>query len=559
MSESESLTRRPRFPANFTGRADTDGETASNGFAGRSNADDATDPSPHETNDMNATDQLGHYRITGVIGQGVGGIVYKAFDTSMQRLVALKVLRTRARGAIDPNIVATRVRLQAQAVARLAHPAIVNVHEASAIDGRPCIAMDYVAGMDLDQWLAAAPLPAQPLILQIMDQLLDALESAHRVGLRHGDLKATNVLITTTGAIKITDFGLAQAQNRSSAEAGLAPEYGSGRLIDHRVDIYAAGVLLYRMLAGRDPFSTDAAPDARASLAAMARAPSTFAEAGRPAAFDPVVARAMAREPGQRFSCAADFREALREAGEQRRGVGGITLESSTLRAKGEARDGADEGRAAAVPVLTLAIPDSVLSMPAFDPWAKQLPSRTEPVAEPAPESDMIASDEAFPVLQPARDDALAAAAASAAVSAAAHAAQAARARGASVPPPGLPTVSQGVVITRSVVAPEPSRSDFAPLSQEDEDDGFPRTIHGGDIQLAHPAEGDAIPAEALRRVLRILSAHFGAEAGDVLKRVAGRAGSISELHTLLVEQAGPAIDRKRLAKQLKAIARLPL
>ena len=205
---------------------------------------------------MNAPEKIGKYRITGVIGEGVSGVVYKAFDPSLQRVVAVKSLHLNlppdTRGA---RAFAGRLAEQAQAISRINHPGIVTVHQIDEADGRAFIVMELVTGLNLAQWLSVTPLPPQAALLQVMDQVLDALECAHHAGVRHGDLKLTNVLITSAGLVKVTDFGLARAEGRTGAMAGVAPEYQSGRLIDHRVDIYAAGAILYRMLVGRDPYS----------------------------------------------------------------------------------------------------------------------------------------------------------------------------------------------------------------------------------------------------------------------------------------------------------------
>ena len=143
---------------------------------------------------MNAPEKIGKYRITGVIGEGVSGVVYKAFDPSLQRVVAVKSLHLNvpvdARGA---RAFAGRLGEQAQAIARVNHPGIVTVHQIDEADGRAYVAMEHVAGLNLAQWLSVTPLPPQAALLQVMDQLLDALECAHHAGVRHGDVKLTNV------------------------------------------------------------------------------------------------------------------------------------------------------------------------------------------------------------------------------------------------------------------------------------------------------------------------------------------------------------------------------
>ena len=549
---------------------------------------------------MNAPEKIGKYRITGVIGEGVSGVVYKAFDPALQRVVAVKSLHLNlpvdARAA---RAFAGRLGEQAQAISRVNHPGIVNIHQIDEADGRAYIAMEHVAGLNLAQWLSVTPLPPQAALLQVMDQLLEAIESAHLAGVRHGDIKLTNVLITSAGLVKLTDFGVARAEGRSGAMAGVAPEYQSGRLIDHRVDIYAAGAILYRMLVGREPYSGALADNATDSLVGTLRLPSTIAEAQRPPVFDAVVARALRLDPSQRFASAAEFRDALRDATVLRvpeHGTRVVTLDSNAaattaatiapmlgeapLRLVGDDAEGrsgrtAPSGESAAsVPTLTIAIPDSVLSMPSHDPWAHGSPAAASPGDRPDSElaSDLISNGQGLAGRngQAERDRRAsvvsAAAAATAALSAAADSAAAEpapvpfarRAPPPSVTLPGLMTFPReepiergGIVISGPVVQP------MSVLDRQLPDGAA--ELGQPDLELPLAGDGVGIPAEALRRVVKVLSAHFGEMAPEILMRAAPRAGTIPELHTLLLAQASSSIDKKKLAKQLRAIAKLPL
>jgi hypothetical protein len=424
-----------------------------------------------------------------------------------------------------------------------------------------------------------------------MDQVLEALECAHHAGVRHGDLKLSNVLITSAGLVKLTDFGLARAEGRTGAQAGVAPEYQTGRLIDHRVDIYGAGAILYRMLVGHDPYSNSLLDTQADALVGTLRLPSTIAEAQRPPVFDAVVSRALRLDPSQRFASAAEFRDALRDATVLRvpeHGTRVVTLDSGTAPdvsasiapMLGElpeaARRNAPSGKAAgSVPTLTIAIPDSVLSMPSHDPWAHngQPPVPPRPDSDVAP--DLVPNDEGYAAALQSQVErtrrasvASAAAAATAALSAAADATASSGpapipyARRAPPPSVALPEPMSfpqddpveergGIVISRPVSQPMSVRDRALP-------DGAAE-LDQADLSLPLAGDGVGIPAEALRRTMRVLSAHFGEVASDVLMRCAPRAGTIPELHALLVAQAGASIDKKRLAKQLRAVAKMPL
>ena len=544
---------------------------------------------------MNAPEKVGKYRITGVIGEGVSGVVYKAFDPSLQRVVAVKCLHLNlpadARAARE---FAGRLAEQGQVISRLTHPGIVSIHQIDEADGRAFVAMEHVAGLNLAQWLSVTPLPPQAALLQVMDQVLDALECAHQAGVRHGDLKLSNVLITSAGSVKLTDFGLARAEGRTGALAGVAPEYLAGRLIDHRVDIYAAGAILYRMLVGRDPYSNALLDTEADALSGSLRLPSTIAEAQRPPIFDAVVSRALRLDPSQRFTSAAEFRDALRDATVLRvpeHGTRVVTLDSGApvnpsgviiAPMLGESandtpasRRAAPSGKAAnSVPTLTIAIPDSVLAMPAHDPWAHGNASNgARPDSDMA--SDLVQNDEGYAsalqgqVERTRRASVVsAAAAATAALSAAADSAASqppAVPYARRAPPPSValpepmsfpneapPAQRGGITISGPVSQPMSVRDRMLPDGAAERDDQ-------ADLSLPLAGDGVGIPAEALRRVMRVLSAHFGDMAPDVLMRCAPRAGTIPELHALLVAQAGGGIDKKKLAKQLRAVAKLPL
>jgi len=549
---------------------------------------------------MNAPEKIGKYRITGVIGEGVSGVVYKAFDASLQRVVAVKSLHLNlpvdARAA---RAFAGRLGEQAAAISRVNHPGIVSIHQIDEADGRAFVAMEHVAGLNLAQWLSVTPLPPQAALLQVMDQLLDALEAAHHAGVRHGDLKLSNVLITSAGLVKVSDFGLARAEGRSGALAGVAPEYQTGRLIDHRVDIYAAGAILYRMLVGRDPYAGALADNEADSLVGTLRLPSTIAEAQRPPVFDAVVARALRLDPSQRFTSAAEFRDALRDATVIRvpeHGTRVVTLDSGaaataatiapmlgelptrapSLDSFGRPRTAPSGPAATSVPTLTIAIPDSLLSMPSHDPWAHGGPPAASPGDRPDSQlaSDLVANDEGYAaalrhqVERERRASVVSAAAAAtralsaAADSAAAEPAPVPLARRAPPPSVSLPERMSfpneapvhergGIIISGPVAQPMSVRDRMLPDGAAERDQT--------DLDLPLAGDGVGIPAEALRRVMRVLSAHFGDMAPEILMRCAPRAGTIPELHTLLVAQAGGGIDKKKLAKQLRAIAKLPL
>jgi serine/threonine-protein kinase len=270
--------------------------------------------------------KLGKYPITAVLGEGAMGVVYKAYDPGIGRPVAIKTVRAEllhdpldAAPVGEADGMAARFRNEARAVGRISHPGIVAIYEYGEDAGTAFIAMEFVEGRTLAQLLATGPLLPEPEVLRVMDQLLDALDCAHQAGVWHRDIKPANLIVTATGRVKVTDFGIARIENAGltlvNSQIGtpgyMAPEQYTGEGVDHRVDVYAAGVLLYRMLTGRKPFEGAAASVMFKVMNEDPVPPSQVEGAGRPAVYDRIVARALARSPAERYASAAEFRRAL--------------------------------------------------------------------------------------------------------------------------------------------------------------------------------------------------------------------------------------------------------
>ena len=272
-------------------------------------------------------EKLGKYPITAVLGEGAMGVVYKGYDPGIGRPVAIKTVRSEllndpfdaAPPGDDADGMAARFRNEARAVGRISHPGIVAIYEYGEDAGTAFIAMEFVEGKTLAQLLGSGPLLPEPEILRVMDQLLDALACAHLAGVWHRDIKPANLIITAGGRVKVTDFGIARIENAGltlvNSQIGtpgyMAPEQYSGDGVDHRADIYACGVLLYRMLTGRKPFEGAAASVMFKVMHNDPLPPSQVEEAGYPTGYDSIIARALARDPAARYASAAEFRRAL--------------------------------------------------------------------------------------------------------------------------------------------------------------------------------------------------------------------------------------------------------
>jgi predicted Ser/Thr protein kinase len=269
-------------------------------------------------------DRLGKYRITEVLGEGAMGIVYRAFDPDIRRQVALKTMRALSDGdGVSGVSPAERFRNEARAAGRLQHPGIVAVYDFGRDAGVDFIAMEYVRGHTLSRYLAQAAAGQLDIddndVQSIIGQLLDALHHAHEQGVWHRDVKPSNLIITNDGKVKVSDFGIARIESAELTLAAsaigtplyMAPEQFQGRAIDRRVDLYATGVVLYQMLTKRTPFT--GAPETLMYKAVHEPPvlPSRLPGLAHLQPYDEVLARALAKQPEQRYADAVQFRDAL--------------------------------------------------------------------------------------------------------------------------------------------------------------------------------------------------------------------------------------------------------
>jgi serine/threonine protein kinase len=259
------------------------------------------------------------YDIEEEVGRGGMGVVYKARQKSLNRLVALKVIRDSA--LAGPEHLA-RFRAEAEAVARLQHPNIVQVHELYEKEGQPYFAMEYVSGGSLAQQLAGKPKPPREAA-ELIEQLARAVHYAHQQGIIHRDLKPANVLLTANGEPKISDFGLVKridvndGMTPSSAVLGtpsyMAPEQAAGNAQDigPATDIYALGAILYETLTGRPPFEAESLMKTLDQVRFQEPVPPTQTHPEVPAALECICLRCLQKEPGRRYPSAAGLAEDL--------------------------------------------------------------------------------------------------------------------------------------------------------------------------------------------------------------------------------------------------------
>ncbi len=267
--------------------------------------------------------QLDKYEIAGVLGKGAMGVVYAARDRRLGRQVAIKtVLTSHLEDEATRREYSVRFEREARAIAKLNHPNIVNVYDFGESGDLAYLVMEYLQGQELKTWFdAGQPLPVAQWS-PVMAGLLAALAHAHSHGVIHRDIKPSNVMLLDGGGVKLMDFGVArlddagdetQVGTRIGTLAYMAPEQLEGVAVDHRIDLFAAGVILYQCLTGRKPFAGNEWELQRKIMAEAAEPPSRINPAVTPE-LDAVVARAMAKSPAQRFASAAEFQTALDHA-----------------------------------------------------------------------------------------------------------------------------------------------------------------------------------------------------------------------------------------------------
>ncbi|WP_326631456.1 MULTISPECIES: protein kinase domain-containing protein [unclassified Streptomyces] len=281
----------------------------------------------------------GRYRIEEQVGQGGMAAVYKAHDTALDRTVAVKTMLA---ALVHDDQYRARFRREAQSVARLSHPCVVAVHDTGEErfeDGQliPYIVMEFVRGATLSALLAESagcgrgvPLDSA---LELTAEVLSALAASHTAGIVHRDIKPSNVIVADDGAVKVMDFGIARTLDVSGPGAGrtvltatgsaigtahyMSPEQFEGRPVDGRSDLYAVAVMLFQLISGQLPFTGDSHISIGYQHATTA--PPTLASMGVrvPEVVEALVARALEKNPGDRFQDAHAMRTQIEYVREQ--------------------------------------------------------------------------------------------------------------------------------------------------------------------------------------------------------------------------------------------------
>ena len=320
---------------------------------------------------------LGRYRVIEQLGRGGMATVFRCHDPNLDRYVAVKVLPSFHTD--DPTFTA-RFSQEAQTVAKLNHPNILQIYDFGEDKGFTYIVSELVPGGDLQDMLEGTAMPALE-VLKFMGPLAEALDYAHAAGIVHRDLKPANVLLDNDGRAILADFGLArmlesttrftQASQALGTPEYMAPEQAMGADADHRSDLYAFGVMIYQMLLGETPFRADTPA---ATLMAHVHQPLPLPTSLNPdiePRMEAILLKALAKTPDDRFQSAREMIQALAQASDQVK----------------EAAEGGDIG-ATAVLDLAAINPDDMLEAPTAVMDAAAGPAETAAVSAPSAEAE---------------------------------------------------------------------------------------------------------------------------------------------------------------------------
>lgn len=260
--------------------------------------------------------RLGRYEILQELGRGAMGVVYKARDPNIDRLVAIKVISPEA--GMEPEKakeLRDRFQREARAAGRLSHPNIVTIYDASEVEGRAYLVMEFIEGKTLDSLMHAGTVFSLQDVASIGNQVALALEYAHQHGIVHRDIKPANIMLTPSGLVKVADFGIARITETSVTRTGLAvgtpsymsPEQVAGQKVDGRSDQFSLAATLYEMLSGEKAFQGDSLTTVLYRIMQEDPIPLQRVNPGLPQAVDAILRKAMAKNSNDRYSQVADL------------------------------------------------------------------------------------------------------------------------------------------------------------------------------------------------------------------------------------------------------------
>lgn len=265
--------------------------------------------------------QIGRYEVLSILGRGAMGVVYKAADPVLNRVVAVKTINL----SLDPDLrgeYEARFQQEAKAAGSLSHPAIVTIYDLGKTGDLAYIAMEFLDGQELHDLISAEQRLPVKQATSIAAQVASGLSYAHQHGIVHRDIKPANIMVLKDGTAKITDFGIArmrvsevktQTGMRLGSPKYMSPEQVLGQRVDHRTDIFSLGVLLYEMLTGKAPFRGDSLEALMYQTVNTVPLPPSRINPDVPEMLDLILAKMLEKRLENRYQSAADLASDLRE------------------------------------------------------------------------------------------------------------------------------------------------------------------------------------------------------------------------------------------------------
>lgn len=277
--------------------------------------------------DPQKTNYLGKYKVVSKLGQGAMGMVYKGYDPSIERYVAIKTVSSHILDMDDSTIRSSleRFKQEAKAAGRLNHPNIVSVYEYGEDKNTIFIAMEFVEGRELKDFLKGHEgLDSVSKSVNLMIQLLEALKHSHKNGVIHRDVKPGNIIVKKNGTIKVTDFGIARISSSELTQIGtlmgtpsyMSPEILDDKDVDGRADLFSAGIVFYQCLTGRKPFE-GSPQQVMHKITTQVHTPPSKLKPGLSPELDRIIDKALAKNPDQRYQSAEAMLHDLKQVAGQ--------------------------------------------------------------------------------------------------------------------------------------------------------------------------------------------------------------------------------------------------
>jgi serine/threonine-protein kinase len=316
--------------------------------------------------------QIGRYKILSQLGKGAMGVVFLADDPLLNRQVAIKTIDLAIEDATRREFLRGRLLRDARAAASLTHPNIVGIYDVVVEGDCACVVMEYIAGEDLAAYLSRNPVADPQFTVLVIRAMASALDYTHARGIIHRDIKPANVMLDAASIPKITDFGIARiTEGATTTMTGtvmgtieyMAPEQIKGEQVDGRADQFALGVVAYRMLTGSTLYGDQSMATLAYKIVNEPPAPVRSRNSGLPAGVDPVLAKALAKLPDDRYRNCSEFAGALAAS------IAGVDREAPTVAVTPPPPPPKSGSRAAVVAIVVAGAAGAIAAMVVWKPW----------------------------------------------------------------------------------------------------------------------------------------------------------------------------------------------